>query len=72
MDAADELGVIVLARLTELEEINRNTFESDHPINVGPIQRWIEDLRQTVTRFNLKTLTVPDNPLFGNPRTPNT
>ena len=67
MDAADELGVMVLARLTELESINRSTFNSGQPTNRGPIQRWIEDLRQQVTRFNLKAVTMPDNPLLSDP-----
>lgn len=64
MDAADELTALVLDRLTVLEAINQNTRDSDRPINVGPIQRWIDELRQRVIRANLKAVIVPDNPLL--------
>lgn len=64
-DAADELVAIILERLDVLEEINRSTFNSGQPTNVGPIQRWIEDVRAKVTRFNLKAVKVADNPIFG-------
>ncbi|OBH08951.1 hypothetical protein [Mycobacterium sp. E1747] len=64
MDAADELAAMILERLDVLNEINQNTFNSGHPTNCGPIQRWIEDVRGRVTRFNLKGVTVPENPLL--------
>jgi hypothetical protein len=67
MDAADELAAIILERLDVLSDINASTFRSDHPMNVGPIQRWIEDVRATVTRFNLKAVKVADNPIFPAP-----
>jgi hypothetical protein len=61
IDAADELGIMVLERLDVLSEINKSTFTSEHPTNCGPVQRWIEDLRQKVITFNLKKAYV-DNP----------
>ena len=62
-DAADELAAMILERLDVLNEINQSTFNSGQPTNSGrPIQRWIEDLRQQVTLFNLKAMTMPDNP----------
>lgn len=66
-DAADQLVSLVLDRLTTLDAINQNTRECERPINVGPIQRWIDDLRQQVIRFNLKAITVPPNPIFPDP-----
>lgn len=57
MDAADELAAMILERLDVLNEINRSTFNSGQPANCGPVQRWIEDVRAKVTRFNLKAIT---------------
>jgi hypothetical protein len=62
MDAADELAAMMLERLDVLSEINANTFNSDHPTNFGPIERWIQDVRGRIIRFNLKNVTVPHNP----------
>jgi hypothetical protein len=64
MDAADELSALILERLDVLSEINKSTFNSDHPTNCGPIQRWIEDVRQKVIRFNLKAVKCAENPIF--------
>lgn len=63
-DAADELAALILKRLDVLSEINKNTFNAEHPTNCGPVQRWIEDMRQKVTTFNLKKLRIDDNPIF--------
>lgn len=68
-DAADELTAMILERLDVLSEINKSTFNSGHPTNCGPIQRWIEDVRGKVTRFNIKAVRVPDNPIFTDRRT---
>lgn len=62
MDAADALAALVLDRLTTLDAINQNTRECERPINVRPIQRWIDELRQKVITFNLKTIQHADNP----------
>ena len=64
-DAADELAAMIFERLDVLTEINRSTFNAAHPTNCGPVQRWIEDVRQKVTRFNLKAIEVPPNPYMG-------
>lgn len=64
-DATDELVAIILERLTVLDEINQSTFAAAHPTNCGPVQRWIEDVRRTVTRFNLKAVDTGANPLPG-------
>lgn len=61
-DVADELAALILERLDVLTEINKSTFDSAHPTNCGPVQRWIEDVRQKVTRFNLKVVKAADNP----------
>lgn len=62
MDAADELAAMILERLDVLSDINASTFNSDHPTNFGPIERWIQDVRGRVTRFNLKGIINPANP----------
>lgn len=63
--AADELAALVLDRLTTLEAINQSTRECERPINVRPIQQWIDELRQKVIIFNLKAMPVSSNPLLG-------
>ncbi len=50
---------MILERLDVLSEINKSTFNSDHPTNCGPVQRWIEDVRGKVIRFNLKVVKYP-------------
>lgn len=64
MDAADELSEMLLERLDVLNEINASTFASGQPTNAMSVQRWIEDVRGKVTRFNLKSIKCADNPLF--------
>jgi hypothetical protein len=63
-DAADEVIALVLDRLTVLNAINQSTRECERPINVGPIQRWHDELHEKLVRFNLKGIRNPDNPLL--------
>lgn len=65
LDAAGELAALILDKLDTLNEINKNTLSSWPPTNSGPIQRWIDDVRQKVITFNLEAITVPAHPMMA-------
>lgn len=63
MDAADELATMILERLNVLNEMDLSIFDPNQPTRCGSIQRWIEDVRREVTRFNLRAVEAPLNPI---------